>query len=76
VAPNAIMSDTVVNLGSASGAPVTVWTGTSVEPLLRAKMLKSQEYLKITVRFMPNTEGNQSPILKDWRQSYSCVPAE
>jgi len=76
VAPNAIMSDTVVSLGWASGDPVTVWTGTAVEPLLRDKMLKSQEYLKITVRFMPNTEGNASPILKDWRQSYSCVPAE
>ena len=76
VAPNAVMSDSVVSLGSVSGAPVTVWTGTAVEPLLQAKMLKSQEYLKITVRFMPNTEYNASPILKDWRQSYSCVPAE
>ena len=76
VAPNAIMSDTVVSLGWASGAPVTIWTGTAVEPLLQDKMLKSQKYLKITVRFMPNTEGNASPILKDWRQSYSCVPAE
>lgn len=76
VAPNQVMSDSVVSLGSVSGAPVTVWTGTAVEPLLQAKMLKSQEYLKITVRFMPNAEYNASPILKDWRQSYSCVPAE
>jgi len=38
--------------------------------------LKSQEYLKITVRFIPNNEGTASPVLKNWRQSYSCVPAE
>jgi len=76
VASNGVMSDTVVSLGSVSGAPVTIWTGTAIEPLLEAKMLKSQAYLKITVRFVPNTEGNASPILKNWRQSYSCVPAE
>ena len=76
VAPNGVTSDTVVKVGSASGAPVTVWTGNAVEPLLAAKMLKSQEYLKITIRFLPNTEFSASPILKDWRQSYSCVPAE
>ena len=76
VAPNGVTSDTVVRVGSASGAPVTVWTGNAVEPLLEAKMLKSQEYLKITIRFLPNTEFSASPILKDWRQSYSCVPAE
>jgi len=75
-APAPVSSDTVVSIGSASGAPVTVWTGNAVDPLLQDKMLKSQEYLKITVRFVPNSEYNASPILKDWRQSYSCVPAE
>ncbi|HEY0465945.1 MAG TPA: PA14 domain-containing protein [Polyangiaceae bacterium] len=76
VAPNTVESDSVVELGVATGAPVTTWTGTAVEPLLQAKMLKSQEYLKVTIRFVPNTEFSRSPILKDWRQSYSCVPAE
>jgi len=76
VAPNAVASDTVVKVGTATGAPVTIWTGNAVEPLLEDKNLKSQEYLKITIRFVPNTEANASPILKDWRQSYSCVPAE
>jgi hypothetical protein len=76
VAPNIVESDSIVRLGGASGAPVSVWTGTAVEPLLQAKMLKSQEYLKVTVRFVPNAEFTVSPILKDWRQSYSCVPAE
>ena len=76
VAPNVVESDSVVTLGVASGAPVSVWTGTAVEPLLQAKMLKSQKFLKVTVRFVPNAEFSLSPILKDWRQSYSCVPAE
>jgi len=76
VAPNVVTSDTVVSVGSASGAPITIWTGNAVDPLLQAKMLKSQQYLKVTVRFVPNAEFNASPVLKDWRQSYSCVPAE
>jgi hypothetical protein len=41
-----------------------------------ASPLKSQQYLKITVRFSPNDEHTLSPVLNDWRQSYSCVPAE
>ncbi|HET7545940.1 MAG TPA: PA14 domain-containing protein [Polyangiaceae bacterium] len=76
VAPNAVSSDTVVAVGVASGAPITIWTGNAVDPLLEDKMLKSQEYLKVTVRFVPNAEYSQSPILKNWRQSYSCLPAE
>jgi len=59
-----------------TGAPTTTWTGSEIEALLEAQMLKSQEYLKITVRFVPNTELTASPILKNWRQSYSCVPGE
>jgi len=70
------MSDSVVQVGIVTGAPVTTWTGNAVDPLLQDKMLKSQEYLKVTVRFVPNTELSASPILKNWRQSYSCVPAE
>jgi hypothetical protein len=76
VAPNVVSSDNVVAVGVASGDPVTVWTGNDVDLLLEKKMLKSQEYLKVTVRFVPNAEYSASPILKDWRQSYSCVPAE
>jgi len=76
VAPNPVMSDSVVQVGIVTGAPVTTWTGNAVDPLLQDKMLKSQEYLKVTVRFVPNTELSASPILKNWRQSYSCVPAE
>jgi hypothetical protein len=76
VSPGTFMSAGVVAVGTATGAPITVWTGNSVDPLLQAKGLKSQEYLKITVRFVTNTEHTASPVLKDWRQSYSCEPAE
>lgn len=76
LAPAPVTSDTVVSVGTASGAPLTLWTGNAVDPLLQDKMLKSQEYLKVTVRFVPNAEYNASPVLKNWRQSYSCVPAE
>jgi hypothetical protein len=75
-APTPVTADGVVLVGTASGAPVTVWTGNEVNGLLTDKKLKSQLYLKITVRFSPNTEHTASPILTDWRQSYSCVPAE
>ncbi|MEI9937107.1 MAG: PA14 domain-containing protein [Pseudomonadota bacterium] len=76
VAPNPVDADNVVKVGTVSGDPVTVWTGNAVEPLLEDKMLKSQKYLKVTVRFVPDSGFSVSPILKDWRQSYSCVPAE
>jgi hypothetical protein len=75
-APTPVSVMGVVAVGTISGAPVTNWTGNAVDPLLQAQMLKSQQYLKITVRFSPNVEGTASPILKNWRQSYSCVPAE
>ncbi len=75
-APVSLMDSGAVAVGTISGPPITDWTGNAVDPLLQAQMLKSQRYLKITVRFWPNVEGTASPILKRWRQSYSCVPAE
>jgi hypothetical protein len=35
-----------------------------------------RKLLKITVRFVPNNNGTASPVLNDWRLSYSCPPAE
>ena len=76
-APSAVVSDSVVKLGVATGPTINDWIGVSVsETLSNEKMLKSQEYLKITIRFVPNDEGNTSPVLKNWRQTYSCVAAE
>ncbi len=75
-APVAVTATNVVDVGTASGAPVTMFTGNLVDPKLQAKMLKSQLYLKVTARFIVNTEKTASPTLTDWRASYSCVPAE
>lgn len=75
-APDPVTYPSVVPVGSASGPPVTVFTGVSVDQQLATNMLKSQKYLKITARFVVNNERNASPVLNDWRQVYSCVPAE
>ena len=75
--PGAIMASDVVQLGTASGPTIPDWVGASVSERLDVdKMLKSQLYVKITIRFVPNTELTKTPVLQNWRQSYSCVPAE
>jgi hypothetical protein len=77
-APNAVVVDGVARLAIVKGAPVVDWTGVDVDEKFSMlnPLVKSQELLKITVRFIPNDERTQSPILNDWRQVYSCVPAE
>ena len=73
----AVSANDVVLLGSASGPTLPDWVGASVsERLAVDKMLKSQQYVKITIRFVPNMELTKSPVLQNWRQSYSCEPAE
>jgi hypothetical protein len=76
--PSAVVAEGVARLGIVNGAPVVDWTGVDVDTLLQSLTPpnKSQQYLKITVRFIPNDERTASPILNDWRQVYSCVPAE
>ncbi|HEY4104286.1 MAG TPA: PA14 domain-containing protein, partial [Polyangiaceae bacterium] len=69
-------SSGVVLLGTATGAPNTTWIGSDVGAALTAVGLKSQQYLKVTIRLVPNNELTASPTLTNWRQSYSCVPAE
>jgi hypothetical protein len=76
VAPTPITASGVLKLADITTSNTTNWVGSAVSLALDAANLKSQEYLKITVRFLPNDERTSSPILKDWRQSYSCVPAE
>jgi len=66
----------VVKLGTASGASNTSWVGSDVGALLIAAGLKSQQYLKVTIRMVPNDALSASPTLTNWRQNYSCVPAE
>jgi len=66
----------VVKLGTASGAPNPTWIGADVGAALSAASFKSQQYLKVTIRMVPNDELTKSPTLTNWRQNYSCVPAE
>jgi hypothetical protein len=66
----------VVALGTASGASNTTWIGADVGAALATISLKSQQYLKVTIRLIPNNELTAPPTLTNWRQSYSCVPAE
>ncbi|MEI9940759.1 MAG: PA14 domain-containing protein [Pseudomonadota bacterium] len=66
----------VVKLGTATGASNTSWIGSDVGALLLAAGLKSQQYLKVTIRMVPNDSLSASPTLTNWRQNYSCVPAE
>ncbi len=74
--PATVSTAGVVKLGTASGAPNTSWVGADVGAKLTAAGLKSQQYLKVTIRMVPNDELSKSPTLTDWRQNYSCVPAE
>ncbi len=76
IAPAAVSVTGVVKLATVSGAPVTVWTGADVGAALVAVGLKSQQYVKITARFSPNSALTAAPTLVNWRQNYSCVPAE
>jgi hypothetical protein len=74
--PTTVSIAGVVKLGTASGAPNPTWIGADVGAALSAANLKSQQYLKVTIRMVPNDELTKSPTLTNWRQNYSCVPAE
>ncbi|MEO6600093.1 MAG: PA14 domain-containing protein, partial [Polyangiaceae bacterium] len=74
--PSAVTTPGIVKLGTASGASITSWTGGDVGALLLASGYKSQQYLKVTIRFVPNDELSAGPTLTKWRQNYSCVAAE
>ena len=76
VYPAMVNTPGVVKIGTATGAPITSWTGSDVGALLLAAGYKSQGYLKVTIRLVPNNELTASPTLTNWRQNYSCVPAE
>jgi PA14 domain len=66
----------IVYIGTATGASNTTWIGGDVGAALVAANLKSQQYLKVTIRMVPNNELTAAPTLTNWRQNYSCVPAE
>ncbi|HYP98521.1 MAG TPA: PA14 domain-containing protein [Polyangiaceae bacterium] len=76
VYPTAVTTAGVVKLGTATGASNTSWIGSDVGALLQAVGYKSQTYLKVTIRMVPNDQNSLAPTLTNWRQNYSCVPAE
>ena len=74
--PTAVTIPGVVKLGTAAGASNTSWIGSDVGALLIAAGFKSQQYLKVTIRMVPTDDLGTAPTLTNWRQNYSCVPAE
>jgi hypothetical protein len=61
VYPAAVSLPGVIYLGTATGASITTWTGSDVGALLVAAGLKSQRYLKVTIRMVPNDALTASP---------------
>jgi hypothetical protein len=75
--PATMASPSVVYLGKASGAPITIWTGADVGAALSAvKQSPNLSYLRVFVDFQPTSDLTQGPTLTAWRQQYDCVAAE
>jgi len=62
----------VVNLGTASGAPITTWTGTDVSSLITPSLM----FLRVTITMNPSSDHEFAPTLTAWRQQYDCVDAQ
>jgi hypothetical protein len=75
-APAAVGSSDVVFLGAATAADPAGWVGSEVSQALADEGITSQRYLKITMRFHASSTANLAPVLHDWRQAYSCLPAQ
>ena len=64
----------IVNLGTASGAPITTWTGTDVSVALAPN--PSRDWLRVTITLNPSSDGTYTPTLTAWRQQFDCVDAQ
>jgi len=64
----------VVNLGTASGAPITNWTGTDVSAALSPN--PSRAWLRVTISLNPTSDQSQAPTLDAWRQQFDCVDSQ
>ncbi len=53
-----------------------VWTGVDVGALFKKLEVIEKPFLKITIRFSPNEELDASPVLRDFRMTFSCPPAQ
>jgi hypothetical protein len=65
-----------VVIGTASGAPTVGWVGANVDDALHAAGLASEQYLRVTMSLYAASDRFSAPTLLDWRQSYSCPPAQ
>ena len=77
VSPTAVTTPGVALL-RADGPPGDPMTFTRIpmdKPMTDA-MVVDRQYIKITIRMIPNQAGIAAPILTDWRQSFSCPPGE
>lgn len=75
--PSPVMIDGVALLGiQGSPGDLNQFTRIVLEPALTMAKIVELRYLKITIRFVPNASGIAAPVLTDWRQSFSCPPAE
>jgi hypothetical protein len=63
-----------VTIGVASGPPIVTWVGADVGKALLP--LASRNWLRVTMTFTPTSDKVSSPVLTNWRQSYSCPPSE
>ncbi len=65
-----------VLLGTASGAPVTNWSGIDVSTAFdgNSPPVPSDTILQVSIDFYPTSDGQQAPTLVGWRASYDCVP--
>jgi hypothetical protein len=64
----------VAYLGTASGAPITTWTGTDVSQALAPN--PSRQWLRVTIKLNPSSDQLQAPTLTAWRQQYDCAPSQ
>jgi hypothetical protein len=76
VAPAPVNIPSVVHVATVTGPTVPGWVGEDVGALLEDAELVQHHYLKITIRFIASQRKTATPILHEWRQSYSCPPAE
>jgi hypothetical protein len=76
IAPTAVAITGVVKIATISGATIAGWVGEDVGAKLKAAGYPQRKYVMITIRFIPNATNTATPKLSDWRQAYSCPPAE
>jgi hypothetical protein len=75
--PVAQSDPSVVPIGTASGAPITVYTGADVgAALVAARQSPSLSYLRVFADFQPTSDHTAGPTLTAWRQQFDCVAAE